>query len=101
MSIISLEQRLTQDGWVVPTRREIGYGLQFFAFGLFIGNFLGVGYGHIRDEVFWIQLMFTGLLLLGSWLIRFKAGKVIWIQLALIGLTLLIMWMLVRHIRGH
>jgi hypothetical protein len=101
MSIISLKQGLAQDKWAGPTRREIGYGLQFFAVGLFIGNFLGFGYGHLTDELFWIQLVMTGLLLLGSWMIRSKAGEVIWIQLAVIGLILLGTWMMFRHIHGH
>ena len=101
MSVLPLKPSLPRAGWIALTRREIGYGLQFFAVGLVIGNFLGVGFGQLTDEVFWIQLILTGLLLLGSWLVRFKAGEAIWIQPVVIGLILLLMWMLFRRIHGH
>jgi uncharacterized membrane-anchored protein YitT (DUF2179 family) len=101
MSFISIKQHLASDKWLVPNRREIGIGLQFFAVGLIVGNVLGIGYGHQTDEVFWIQLSVTGLFLVGSWMTRHKAGEVIWIQLVVIGLILLVTWTMFRHMRGH
>jgi hypothetical protein len=73
MSFLFSKKRLIEDKWMAPTRREIGYGMQFLAVGLSVGYAWGVAYGNFSAQSNWFPFVFIGLILVGGRLIRSKS----------------------------